>query len=418
MPQVLFLCHRIPYPPNKGDKIASWQVMKALCGRATVHLGTFIDDPADSEHRARMEAMTGESCILDLKPLPRLLRAARGLLSGEALSVAMLRDARMQRWVDDLLSRHRIDHVVAFSSQMAPYVMHHTRGRRSVMDFCDVDSEKWRAYAADKAFPKSWVYAREGRALGHLERRAAAAFDASCFVTEPEAALFRQLYPELADRAHCIPNGVDHAYFDPAAYFAPVPLDGAPRLVFTGAMDYWANVDAVVWFCAEVWPLLRARHPQASFTIVGGKPTAEVQALASRPGVNVTGRVADVRPYVQAADVVVAPLRIARGVQNKVLEGMAMARPVVATSGAFTGIEATPGSHMLVADTAQDYLAAIERFLAAPDYAAACGRAARAVVLERYDWTGSMNRLLCLAGLDPASAPAPADRELIHAARH
>jgi sugar transferase (PEP-CTERM/EpsH1 system associated) len=257
-----------------------------------------------------------------------------------------------------------------------------------VIDFVDVDSDKWRQYAAKKAWPLSMLYAHEARQLLAYERRVARSCDAALFVSAPEAGLFRSLAPESAARIGHYSNGVDTQYFaSGAAYDSPYAA-GELALVFTGAMDYWPNVDAVAWFAQQVLPAVRARHPGAVFYIVGARPAPEVRQLAALPGVVVTGTVPDVRPYVAHATLSVAPLRIARGIQNKVLEAMAMGRTVVLSPQALEGIHGTPGRDLLLAEEAAQFIAAVNQALDRPD--AAIGAAARATVEQRYGWNSHL----------------------------
>lgn len=408
MADLLFLAHRIPYPPDKGDKIRSWHLLRHLAERATVHLGAFVDDPADMAHADRLRAICGEVQLRPLTRAGRWPRALRGLARGEALSVALYQDQVMADWVRQILRERRVGGIFAFSSQMAPYALPHLRGRRSVMDFVDVDSEKWRQYAAEAGpGPRRLIYAREARLLLALEKEAARRFDASLFVSPAEAALFRRLAGADAQDLRSLSNGVDFDYFDPAADFGPPAGAGSPTVVFSGAMDYRPNVDAALWFAKAVWPRVRAVRPQAAFKIVGAKPVAELRKLDGCDGIVVTGRVDDMRPHLAGAEVVVAPLRIARGVQNKVLEAMAMAKPVVATSAAFEGIEAAAGEHLLVED---DPVAFADRVVELADHplrARAMGAAARRRVTERYAWTANLAALDELLDL-PARNLVPA----------
>jgi sugar transferase (PEP-CTERM/EpsH1 system associated) len=188
-----------------------------------------------------------------------------------------------------------------------------------------------------------------------------------------------------AEHVHALGNGVDLDYFDgQRAYPNPYP-PGGPVLVFTGMMDYRANVDAVCWFADMVLPEIRARHADVRFAIVGAKPDQKVKRLAERPGIIVTGRVEDVRPYVAHANVAVAPLRIARGIQNKVLEAMAMAQPVVASAEAFEGIDAEPGVDLAVADGTH-FADPVCRLLENPEEAAAMGLRGRQRLTGHYTW--------------------------------
>jgi sugar transferase (PEP-CTERM/EpsH1 system associated) len=285
-----------------------------------------------------------------------------------------------------------------FSSAMAPYLMHARRMFR-VLDLVDVDSEKWAAYAAEAKHPMRALWAREARTLLALERRAVAAFDHALLVSEHEWRHFAALAPDLAGRAGWMRNGVDLRWFDPALALASPFRDSGSNVVFTGRMDYRPNIDAVCWFTREVLPALHHRRPDARFWIVGAAPAPAVKALAGLHRVHVTGRVDDTRPYIAHAAAVVAPLRIARGVQNKVLEAMAMARPVVTTPAAFEGIEARPGRDLLLAEDAPAMAARVAEVLEGRH--PALGAAARRAVETAHQWP------VTLQPLDRLFAPAP-----------
>jgi sugar transferase (PEP-CTERM/EpsH1 system associated) len=398
MRDLLFLAHRIPYPPNKGDKIRSWNILRHLARRYRVHLGCFIDDPRDAEHAPKLKEICGECCIVPLDRRWARLRSLRAFLTGAPLTLPFYRDARLAAFVDDVMGRIRPEVVFYFSSSMAQYgTAPRPNPPRRIVDFVDVDSEKWADYARRKTWPQSLIFAREARALLAFERRVAAAADASLFVSAAEAALFESLAPESRGRVFPVCNGVDAAYFSPdRAYERPFPPE-AVAFVFTGAMDYWPNIDAVQFFADAVMPLVRDRRPDASFWIVGSNPAAAVTRLAERPGIVVTGRVPDVRPYLAHAAAVVAPLRIARGIQNKVLEAMAMAKPIVATGPAVEGIGATQGRHYFVADDPKVFADCLVGMVNA-SRSHSLGAEARAYVLSTYDWDKNMCRLDAIIG--------------------
>jgi sugar transferase (PEP-CTERM/EpsH1 system associated) len=384
--RILYLVHRLPYPPNKGDKVRSYHLLRHLAERHEVLLGTFVDDAEDEPHVATVRQWCADVKAVRLHPRRAKVASLTGLLRGEPLTLAYYRDAELAAWA----RAQRADAVVVFSSSMAPYA----EGFPGpvLVDFVDVDSAKWADYAGNHRWPLSWLYRREGRELLAYERAVAAKATQSFFVTDKEVALFAGLAPECAGRVQAVGNGVDTAYFapDPAR---PNPYDaGEIPIVFTGAMDYWPNVDAVSWFAAEMLPALRARWPGLRLSIVGRSPTAAVQALAG-DAVRVTGTVPDVRPWLQHAAVVVAPLRLARGVQNKVLEAMAMARPVVAAASCVAAIDAQPGWHLQAAESAPDYVAAVDAWLQSPAEADAVGHRARDCVVERYGWAARLHPL-------------------------
>ena len=382
MANVLFLAHRIPYPPNKGDKIRSFHLLRHLARKHRLFVGSFVDDADDWQHRGALEDLCAE---VYLRPLPKLratARSARGFLTGEALTLPYYRDSALREWVSATMARAQIRHAVVYSSSMAQYLDHERyRDCRRVLDIVDVDSEKWRQYSGRHSFPLSWVYEREARTLFAYERDVAARFDAALFVSEAEAALFRRLAPEVAAKVGHYSNGVDTQYFDPALPQATPYGDGGPVVVFTGAMDYWANVDAVSWFADDVLPGLQKQRADLRFYIVGSKPAEAVRALGRRPGVVVTGRVPDVRPFLKYAAVAVAPLRVARGIQNKVLEALAMQCRVVCTPAAAEGLE--PGAWMRgrVHDDAAGLGAAVIAALAG-----SAEPAAREYVCRHYSW--------------------------------
>jgi sugar transferase (PEP-CTERM/EpsH1 system associated) len=406
MAEILFLAHRIPFPPNRGDKIRSWHILREIAGWARVHLACFADDEADAAHLAGLRAALGGQlgqAHVEVRKVSRAAAASRALRTRRPMSLTAFESAAMQRFVAGKLPA--VDAVYAFSGQMAQFVPAGAPPR-FVMDFVDVDSAKFAAYAEEARGPMRLVYAREAKKLLAFEAEVASRADASLFVSEAEAALFRRQTGASGIRA--LANGIDSDFFDPAASFPPLTAEQrgeGPLLLFTGQMDYRPNVDAVRWFAAHVLPLL----PAARFVIAGRNPAPEVRGLAG-PRVTVTGAVNDMRSWLAAADAVVAPLRIARGVQNKVLEAMAMERPVVASPAAFEGIEAEAGRHLLVADGPTATAEAVEGLLDDPARAQQLGRAARQLVASTYRWEARLaplRHLLLPTSEAPAAEPAP-----------
>lgn len=411
MADLLFLTQRIPYPPIKGEKIRPLQILRHLRRSWTVHLGCLVDNQADEAHIPTVQALCDRSYFARLDPRRARVSCLTGLLSGEPLSVTFYRHRGLQRWTDTLLQEVRPEAIFICSSNMAPYALDRRRPRAPgervcLVDLADVDSEKWRSYAENGRGPMAWVHRREWRKVAALEGRIARECDWSTFVTAEEAALFAGQHPREAARIRAVCSGVDHVYFDPALP-APAPWGAqeGPHFTFTGTMDYPPNVEAVCWFARDLLPAIRASLPDARFHIVGASPAPAVQALAALPGVEVTGRVPDVRPYLAHA-IAVAPMKLARGIQNKVLEAMAMGRPTVATQEAAEGIEAEPGRELTVAEGAEDFVAACLALACDPARAAALGAAARARVMRDHVWEERLRGFDALLGREPARVAA------------
>ncbi len=389
MANILFLVHRLPFPPNKGDKVRSFQLLKHLAGRHRVFLGTFVDYPDDMQHIETVRSFCSDLHVARLEPKFAKLRSLNALLADDPLTLRYYRDPGLQDWVEKTCQSRKIDAAVIFSSAIAQYVDSMPR-LQTLVDFVDVDSAKWAQYAPNHRWPMSWLYRREGEKLLAYERQVAARSARSFFVTEAEVELFARLAPECAVRIEAMCNGVD------ADYFSPDPTRSSPYsnteipIVFTGAMDYWPNIDAVTWFASEVLPGLLQKSPQAHFYIVGRSPAPEVTALSSEH-VIVTGTVPDVRPYLQHATAVVAPLRVARGIQNKILEAMAMERPVIATTECAEPVDADKQLELLTASQPAEFIEKIEAQLRDTETATRIGQAARARVIARYSWEAHMS---------------------------
>jgi len=387
-PEVLFLTHRIPYPPDKGDKIRSWRLLRHLSERYDVHLACFVDDPRDFEHVGYLRRLCRSVECIPLYPRSARARSARGFLTGKALSLAYYRDRKMQRAVNRIRMRPLAAEFV-FCSTMAQYVEPAMPNRARVVDFCDADSEKWRQYAGEAQRPMRWIYLREAKLLARAESAIAASVDVSFAITSQEAAIFNKR-DGAPGRVKWWSNGVDTDYFSPTAPL--LKCDAPADIVFTGAMDYRANVDAAHFFLDAVWPKIRSLAPQTRFAIVGARPQRSLRLRHGKDGVIITGRIDDVRPWLRESKLVVAPLRVARGLQNKVLEAMAMAKPVVATGAAATGLVASRGEAIMIADTAEETAHAILSLLNGENARARIGLAARSAMLENYAWTAQLKR--------------------------
>lgn len=397
---LLFLVHRLPFPPNKGDKVRSYHLLKHLCQQHHVFLGTFVDDPKDEVHVETVRALCADLHVARLRPPLARLSSLAGLLTGQSLSVRYYHDSGMQRWVNDTLVGQQIDTIIIFSSVMAQYAQPESGINQPpmVVDFVDVDSAKWTQYAGAHRWPMSWIYRREGALLQKFERDVASRAKKSFFVTENETALFQKIAPECTGSVIAMSNGVDTGYFSPDPLLI-TPFDGPGvasdqiSLVFTGAMDYWPNIDAVTWFVRQILPVLRQTRPQIRFYIVGRNPPPSVLALAGN-AVVVTGTVNDVRPYLQHATLVVAPLRVARGLQNKILEAMAMGKPVVASRSCALGLDATQ-DELVSASGVRGFVHEILALLASPTRAVSIGEAARRRVIRNYSWSAHLSGIDC-----------------------
>lgn len=402
MGDILFLAHRIPYPPNRGDKIRSFNILKRLCELGTVHVATFADDDEDLVHADALREMVG-SLHIEKRSVSKPVGAARALLTGKPISLTLFDSKGIRSFVDQLIQSKSIDTVFVFSGQMAQFVPELPPEIRFIMDFGDVDSAKFASYSKSGDPVMRYVHAREAKILAAFEDAMAQRADCSLFVTDAEAGLFRSATGLGVQNVKALENGINCDFFDPTADFPKLTTAIGPLVIFTGQMDYRPNIDAVVSFARDVLPTIHAEHPHAQFAIVGRNPAPEVQALDRLEGVQVTGAVDDIRSWVAAADVVVAPLRIARGIQNKVLEAMAMARPVVASRLAFEGIDAVPRRDLLVANTPAQEAELVVQLLNNVSDADALGRAARKRMMDRYRWDQTLAPLADLIGRGAAS---------------
>jgi sugar transferase (PEP-CTERM/EpsH1 system associated) len=386
---LLFLCHRIPFPPNKGDKIRSFNMLKALSEFYDIYLTCFVDDPFDWQYADKLDKYCQQKLLIKQNKTLSKIKGLQAFISGEAISVPYYYSREMAKWTSDIITVHNIKQVFVYSSSMAQYVEgERYLSQNRIIDFVDVDSDKWNQYAEGKTGLARWVYKREWRKLQSLENKIAEKFQHSLFVSPQEANLFKLQVPQSVSlKVSSMLNGVDTEFFDPKNSDVEA-MDENIDVVFTGAMDYWANVDAVIWFCHKVWPLIRAKHPNARFYVVGGNPSPQIKALDAKQGIKVTGRVVDVRPYILGAKVAVAPLQIARGLQNKVLEAMSMAKPVVVTSMAIEGMEGR-NENVRVSDDPQLFCDHVCDYL---ELSQSAGQS-RQWILDNLQWNESLSRL-------------------------
>lgn len=383
--RILFLSHRFPYPPTFGSKVRAFNIIKHLAKSHEVTVLSMTRSDAEEAEAAGIASFCSAHRVFRVHNPVQALKVALTLPTTVTASEAFFHSAELQREVRIRLEAGQDDLVFAHCSAVGRYVEPWAKVP-VVMDFCDVDSRKWFDYVAYKPWPLSLGYAWEARRLADAERRMARRFDAVTVATAGEVQALREI--GIADKVECFPNGVDFDYFRPTGDAYDENL-----VVFVGRMDYFPNEQCMVDFCDRVWPQLRRARPQLRLRIVGAAPTARVQALARTEGVEVTGSVPDVRPHVRAAAVAIAPLQIARGTQNKILEAMAMAVPVVASRVAAAGVDAVAGEHLLVADSPAEACEAILRIVGMPEVRSRLANAGRERALARHDWPSAMRRL-------------------------
>ncbi|WP_430414312.1 TIGR03087 family PEP-CTERM/XrtA system glycosyltransferase [Parasphingorhabdus sp.] len=399
MEEILFLTHRVPWPPNRGDKIRSHHILRKLMKYTDVHLACFADD--FSERDLDSDVKTD---LASFKPVlrskPKWVAGIEALVSQKPVSLTSFDDAEIRTFVAHTLAHRPIACIFVFSGQMAQYIPDDYNGR-VVMDFVDVDSAKFESYAADGSGPMAWINHREGRLLKTFESNVAARSDCCLFVSEAEASLFRTRAASSAEKIVAVGNGIDLDFYDSKAVKIESPERDGSLLVFTGQMDYQPNVQAVTSFSKQVMPEILKIHPGAKFAIVGRAPSSDVKALDGANGTAVIGSVDDIRSWIIAADIVVAPLRIARGIQNKVLEAMAMGKPVVASAAAAEGIEAQDGQDFLVANRIEDEAQIICDLLADNGRMTELGKNARSLIRSSYTWDRQLAELPFICGLEP-----------------
>jgi len=374
--RILFLSQRVPFPPDRGDKITTFRLVERLARRHEVRVLGFAQDAADVEAAAELTRRGIDTQAVPLRhKLVRHGLSVLALFDDRPLTLVHYGSTAMQRAVDEVATWAECAY--AYSSSMGAFLEPHALPR--VMHMAELDSDKWLQYSRRAKGPMAWIYRREARTLLEYEIQLARGSEQNVFCTPLEERLFKDRIPGA--HSAVLRNGVD------LKQFQPKPGSSEPgHLVFTGVMDYLPNVDGCLWFADEVFPRVRERHPVARFSIVGSNPTPAIQKLAERPGIAVTGRVPDTADWLARGAVSVAPLRIARGIQNKVLEAMAMGLPVVGTTSATQGVEGTPGEHYLVADDSEAQFRAIDSLLVNRARAAELGRAGRAFVEAHYDW--------------------------------
>ena len=426
-PQLLYLTHRVPHPPNRGDRIRTYHMLRHLSQHADVSLACLADEPVSEETHRELNRLCVRVGIVPVEKRLRWLRAGLSLLRGRTISEGAFQSPGLTRLLNEWGETTQFDATLASSSALAPYLrMPALSSAKASVDLIDVDSQKWLDYAAATRGPKTWLYRFEGQRMQTLEASLATWAHRLLVVSEAEADIFRAFCPNSPITA--LANGVDVDYFQPTSLFnrnangvragekatlianaahadgVAVKRDMPRGCVFVGALDYKPNIDGAIWFCRNVWPRIREQKPNVVIKLVGREPTREVRALAEIPGVEVIGTVPDVRPYLAEAAVVVVPLQIARGVQNKVLEAMAMGKAIVASPEPIVGLQVESGVHLLRASHVDEWVSHVTELLDDRSLGEELGTAALAYVTAYHRWEQCLEELPRLLGLDRSLA--------------
>lgn len=383
--RVLFVCHRFPFPPIRGGKIRPFNIIRHLSQHHDVTVASLVRSAEELEAGAGLANYCSRVIAERVSAPAALARMVARLPTPTPSSVGYFYSPDLARRIAREVEQTRFDLIFVHCAFVAPYVAD-VPSARKVLDFGDMDSQKWLAYAKARAFPLSLGYYVEGVKLRRVEARLARKFDLCTCTTLAELRVLERY--RVGVPLGWFPNGVD------AEYFKPDGVAHSPdSLCFVGRMDYYPNQECMLEFCRAILPLIRARRPGVTLTIVGAAPSRQIRELGCLPGVTVTGTVPDVRPYVQASAVSVAPLGIARGTQNKILETMAMGIPTVASVAAAKGVDAEPGHHLLTASTPREYADAVLRLLEDPVEWRRVSEAARARILSHHGWKRAMELL-------------------------
>lgn len=397
--RILYLVHRTPYPPNRGHRIRSFHWLDYLAQRAEVDLAFLADEPLCRQHLDEIGARCRRMTWVRTTHLGQRCRGMISLLSGRSATEAAFYSRRLMSTLHAWLAEKNHDWIIAYCSSMAIYL----KGlpvlpSQCVVDLVDVDSQKWLDYAERKSVPSAFLYRLEGNRLRRFERELDRLAKFLIFVTEQESRIYRAF--QATDKIRVVENGVDLTYFDPSVMESSRSVGVPLRLVFVGAMDYYPNIDGVRWFIQEVWPRIR-NQGDIVFEIVGAGADKDLRRLVEKTsGVRLVGDVPDVRPYLYGS-IAVIPLRIARGLQNKVLEAMAMGCPVVASPAAVEGLDLTVGRDVLSAENPDDWVARLTELIQSPTMWRQLGQAARARIENRYRWPERLKILDELLVLDP-----------------
>ena len=401
-PRVLYVTHRVPFPPDKGDRIRNYHVLRQLAKRARVWLLALADEPVPDSTREELARLCERVEYVPVGGLGQKLRMLAAATFGHSLTTGAHQTRAAARRIDAWAWEADFAAAVVSAGGLAGYLEDDHLECERVVDLVDVDSQKWLDFAAATTGPRRWLYRFEAGRTRAEEKRLAARVSAVTLVSRHEADVFDSFTRPGA--ATVATNGVDLDYWHPAVGSAVRTTGASPvrtadptedvACAFVGALDYLPNVDAACWFAAEVWPRVRERFPAAVFRVIGRKPAARVQALGKLPGVTVVGQVPDVRPHVASAAVCVVPMRLSRGLQNKVLEALAMGKSTVAAPPALAALRTEPGVHLLSATTPDEWVTAVCQLLADPVRRRELGAAGRRFVVANHHWDTCLKPLV------------------------
>ncbi|MFK7788691.1 MAG: TIGR03087 family PEP-CTERM/XrtA system glycosyltransferase [Phycisphaeraceae bacterium] len=380
------MTHRVPYPPDRGDRIRAYHLLEGLSKRFDITLVAIADEPVTDTTTNKLASLCEQVLLTDARPMQRRAFAARALLTGQAITPAAMYDRALALRLITLHQQQPFDTVLTYCTGMIGYakgLLAQLNPPRHVLDLVDVDSQKWARYAEQSRGPMRVVYQAEARRLRAVEAGKVVPFDEVTVISDAEADRYCK-YVTDRHTPTVVGNGVDLDRFKPATQ------TNEPVIIFTGVMSYKPNVDAVTWFARQVMPRILAGLPNARFDIVGKSPVSQVKMLDELPGVRVVGPVVNTADSLRASAIAVAPMKIAPGVQNKVLEAMACGLPVVCSPAAASGIDALTSEHFLVGGDAADYAAQCARLLLNPIERSRLGAAARSRVEQRYDWPSAV----------------------------
>jgi sugar transferase (PEP-CTERM/EpsH1 system associated) len=383
--RIFFIGQRVPFPPDRGDKITTYNEIRHLSTKHEVHVFCLADGRRDLDNIPGLRRYAKSVTAVPVVGWASKLRALDAMLAGKPLSVAAFNEAKLHDAVTRKFSELQPDLIIVYSCNVAQYAEHFPQVPR-IMQFAELDSSRWGQFARRSRLPMRWVYALEERRFFAYERHIARSFSHALVCTAAEQRDFERLIPGAP--VSLVGNGVDLDYFRSTGV-----AKRSGSIVFTGVMDYFPNIDAVVWFCDEVLPIVQQQIPGAGLTICGSRPAAAVRRLAKRRGVTVTGRVPDTRPYMDEAELFIAPMRMARGIQNKLLEALAMGLPCVASQTAARGTVVQDGEGILAADDPEVFAEHVVRLLRDGAFRAAMASKARATAEANYRWEAQLTRL-------------------------